>query len=376
MGSITSTTPTAQEPKRGLARRYYFDQEVFDEEMEKIFLKTWQCVGHVSEFPTSRCYKVFNIAGESILVIRQDDDSFQAFHNHCVHRGHPLLSGSGTLRTVTCPYHGWSYNVDGTLRLAPHAKQCAAFSCLETKPRLKSVQLDVFLGFVFVNCDAEAPALSAWLGEEEALLRSFLPEIESSQFVCETGLRHQANWKVSVENYNECYHCPIVHATSLARGVLDIKEGYSLRSQGATIFQEGVANTKHEKQYDYDTQQGGRGDRAGSWFFFPNFSLVSYPGGFLSVRQWFPESIGETTYLYRWFAGPGMAEDEVRKLMNAHATTTGAEDGAITAEVYRGMKSRFYEPGYLVTDDENRSSISDSGVAYLQDLYRSAMGIV
>lgn len=358
---------------RGLAREYYFDPGIYARELEQVFLKTWQCVGHVSEFPEARSYKVFPIAGESIAVVRQDDGSFKAFHNHCIHRGHPLLEGSGKVRGITCRYHGWTYNADGSLRRAAQAQHCKAFGDIASGLHLKPVRLEAFLGFVFINCDPEAAPIADWLGGEADLIREYLPNIENHHFVCETGLNHNANWKVSVENYNECYHCPLVHSSSLAHGVLDITEGYTVRTSGAAIFQEGAAQTKNEKQYDYDVSHGPRGDRAGSWFFFPNFSIVSYPGGFLSVRQWLPEAIDRTVYLYRWFGAEGISDDDVRALMKVHAETTGAEDGVVTNDVYRGMASRFYEPGPLVTDDAQCSSISDNGVAYFQKLYRKAM---
>ena len=164
------------------------------------------------------------------------------------------------------------------------------------------MRLEIFCGFVFVNLDDDANPLAPTLIGLEEELRSFHPNPDTLRFVCETAIEHDCNWKVSVDNYNECYHCPNVHSTSLVKDVLAL-EGYTVEARGPTIWHLGKAQTQNEKQYAYDPSHGQRGGDYDSFFIWPNTSLACYPGGFVSIRQWQPVSYRQTFYRYRWLSG-------------------------------------------------------------------------
>ena len=159
---------------------------------------------------------------------------------------------------------------------------------------------------MFVNLDDDAPPVTEIFGQAKDEIESFMPDPSTYRYVCETAVEHDCNWKISVENYNECYHCPTVHRTSLTRGVLDLAD-YVLEPRDYVISHLGKAQTRNEKQYNYDTNHGARGAEYGAWFLWPSVSITCYPGGFMSVRQWLPRSYRKTVYLYRWFSDGAIA---------------------------------------------------------------------
>ena len=344
----------------------YIDPAVFEVDKLKVFYRTWQCVGHVSELAKPGYFLTHPVVDEEILVVRGDDSELRAFFNVCRHRGHPVAEGRGWRQALVCRYHGWTYNLDGKFRAAPQASAEDLRRCESL--RLRQVGLEVFCGFVFVNLDDAAPALAPTLEGLEEELRSFHPEPATLRFVCETGIEHECNWKVSVDNYNECYHCPNVHASSLVKGVLAL-DGYTIEMKGPAIWHLGKAQTTNEKQYDYDPLYGQRGGDYGSFFIWPNVSIACYPGGFVSLRQWLPVAHRKTIYLYRWFSDGQLPDSEVENVMRTHRETTGAEDAVVVAKVQRGMESQAFSPGPYVIGD-GRGAMTEAGLAHLHELYR------
>lgn len=352
-----------------LSANHYIDPLAFETDKQKIFYRTWQCVGHVSEVAERGAFLTFKVVDEEILVVRGDDSVLRAFFNVCRHRGHPVAEGSGNRRTLVCGYHGWTYELDGKFRAAPQAnpddlRQCEGL-------RLRAVQLEVFCGFVFVNLDGAARALAPTLAGLADEFGSFHADPTKLRFVCETAIEHDCNWKISVDNYNECYHCPNVHATSLVKGVLAL-EGYTVEAKGAAIWHLGKAQTENERQYNYDSSHGQRGGDYGSFFIWPNTSLACYPGGFVSIRQWLPVNYRKTIYRYRWLSDGQLADSEVHTVMQKHRDSTGAEDAVVVAKVQRGMESQAFAPGPYIIGD-GIGAMTEMAVRHLHELYRQAI---
>ena len=368
-GSIMGGKAETSGPVSGLAARNYTDPTTFELEKEKIFYRTWHCAGHASELTETGSYVTAQVVDEEILVVRGEDGRLRAFHNVCRHRGHPLLEGRGRCgAAIVCPYHAWRYGLDGRLLRAGAIEPVALGAA---RIALARVRLEEFCGLVFVNLDPEAPSLHSQIGRASDSIKSFVPDPAALKFVCEARIEHACNWKISVENYNECYHCPTVHGRSLTRGVLDL-EGYTVEPQGPVIFHLGKAQTRNEKLYDYDVRQGARGAEYGAWFIWPAMAINCYPGGFFSLRQWLPQDRRTTVYLYRWFSGEGIDDSDVEGLMRTHRDTTGAEDAAVVAKVQKGVESRAYEPGPLMIGS-GPEALSERGVAHFHDLYRQAL---
>ncbi|MCP4767601.1 MAG: aromatic ring-hydroxylating dioxygenase subunit alpha [Gammaproteobacteria bacterium] len=355
-----------------LAAKYYTDPACFTQDRDTVFYRSWQCVCHLSEVANSGDFATLAIVDENVFVVRDRHGKLGAFYNICRHRGHPLVEGFGRGKNVlTCPYHAWTYDLSGQLQRAPGASKTDALSCDQIQ--LRKLRLEVFCGFVFVNLDDDAASLSSQAPDLEAELMSFHPDLEALRFACETSIEHDSNWKISIENYNECYHCPTVHANSLTRGVLSM-DGYTTSPHEQMIWHEGKVQTVNQKQYDYDLTRSPRaGDYAGYWL-WPNVSLCCYPGEFFTIRQWLPINYRNTIYRYRWFSDGVLADAEVEALMHKHRSTTGAEDAVVVAKIQKGMESRAFEPGPYILGD-GVGAMSEVGVRHFHDLYRKAIDI-
>jgi len=353
-----------------LAARYYTEPRWYESDKENIFYRTWQCVCHVSEVAQPGAFATLRIADENVFVIRNDDGALQAFYNVCRHRGHPLVDGFGRVRKrLVCPYHAWSYDTQGRLQSVPGLGDEEQLSCDQIQ--LKSIHIEEYCGFVFVNLDEGATALRDQIAGFDDVFRTYFPNPDKLVFVCETSIDHDCNWKLSVENYNECYHCPTVHGTSLTKGVLSM-EGYTTVPQGRMIWHEGKAQTKNEKQYDYDLTKSPRAGDYGAYWTWPNVSFCFYPGGYFTIRQWLPVSWRKTIYRYRWFSDGSIPDEDVRALMEKHRQTTGAEDEAVVSRIQSGMESRSFEPGPYVIGD-GVGAMSEVGLRHFHDLYRETL---
>ena len=213
---------SARDMKPALAPHFYSSAEVFRAETDRIFHRQWFCAGRVEQIAAKGDCLHVAVAGESLLLLRGRDDGLRGFYNVCRHRGSRLLRSpplpdvmapramrSGTFgAAVVCPYHAWSYNLDGTLRAAPYVRfdeQCSkdGFS-------LVPIHVDTWGGFIFVNLSATTPAplLEQLAAPVSMLARYPLQDLRrGAQLVYDV----RANWKVIMENYNECYHCGPVH---------------------------------------------------------------------------------------------------------------------------------------------------------------------
>lgn len=359
------------QPNTPLSAHYYTEPAHFEVDKERIFYRTWQCVCHVSEVAEPGDFKTHSVVDEDIFVVRDKDGALRAYYNVCRHRGHPVVEGSGSGKHVlVCPYHSWTYKLSGELQRAPGAGPNDRLSCQQIN--LRAVRVEVFLGFVFVNLDDQAAPMRDGLEAYEANLLSFHPDPSRLKFVCETEIAHRCNWKLTVENYNECYHCPTVHAQSLARGVLDM-EGYTTTPNGRTIWHDGKAQSQNAKQYDYDVTASARAGDYGAYWIFPNVSLCCYPGGYFTIRQFLPIAWNRTIYRYRWFSSGAIEDQAVVDLMHKHKATTGAEDEAVVSKIQKGMQSRAFEPGPYIIGD-GCGAMSEVGIRHFHQLYREAIG--
>jgi glycine betaine catabolism A len=209
---------------KSLPKHYYLSDEIFGLEKERIFFKEWFCAGRAEELPEPGSYLVVEIAGESILVVRTKTGSLKAFYNVCRHRGCRLVLGaverphggdddaSGRFKGhIRCPYHSWTYDLQGTLKGAPFSGDIPDFDPADFS--LHPVKVETWGGFFFVclsdDPTSTAPTLGTALGAvPERLKRYPLEALRSAKRITYDVT---ANWKVVMENYNECYHCAGVH---------------------------------------------------------------------------------------------------------------------------------------------------------------------
>ncbi len=186
--------------------RFYTSQAVFNYEKEAIFAKSWICVAHVSELANPNDYVTREIIGENIVIVRGRDKVLRAFFNVCPHRGHQLLQGAGKAKNViTCPYHAWTFKLDGSLAYARNCENVANFD--KDLATLTPVKLEEYAGFVFINMDMDASTVEEQLPGLGTKVLEACPEVYDLKLAARFTTATPANWKSIVDNYLECYHC-------------------------------------------------------------------------------------------------------------------------------------------------------------------------
>lgn len=192
-----------------LPGRFYHDPAIYRQELQTIFSKMWLCVGREEEIEKPGDYLTRTVGGDSVIVVRDADGRVNAFHNVCRHRGSRLLSessGSG-LRHLQCPYHAWTYGLDGALRVAPHMEDARDFD--RSQFGLNRVRLERWDGFLFINFSDEGPDLMEFLGEMGTKFARYgMGGLRRGKRIDYTVA---TNWKMLAENYSECYHCALIH---------------------------------------------------------------------------------------------------------------------------------------------------------------------
>jgi Rieske 2Fe-2S family protein len=192
-----------------LPGRFYHDPAIYRQELQTIFAKMWLCVGREEEIEKPGDYVTRTVGGDSVIVVRDTGGRINAFHNVCRHRGSRLLSessGSG-LRHLQCPYHAWTYGLDGALRVAPHMEDARDFD--RSQFGLNRVRLERWDGFLFINFSDDGPDLMQFLGEMGTKFARYgMGGLRRGKRIDYTVA---TNWKMLAENYSECYHCALIH---------------------------------------------------------------------------------------------------------------------------------------------------------------------
>jgi len=338
--------------QRSLPKGAYVDAGFYQREQRRIFWDQWVYAGRAESWSEPGSYTVLDVSGESIIVVRGRDGELHAHVNLCRHRGSRLLCGDGTLRgAIRCPYHGWAYDLDGALLAAP-------FVALEEVPdesrRLHAVALAQWAGFVFVHLtpeNAAAPGGSLWehLGAiPERLARYPLADLRAARSILYDV---RANWKVLLENYNECYHCAIVHP-ELCRVVpafkrnggadLDWEHGIPHREGAYTFTFSGT--TRREPFPGLDEAQRTRHNGE---LIYPNF-MLSLSSDHVAAFRLLPDGPERTAIVCDFLFHPLEMEKpgfdpsdavEFWDLVNRQDWTT-------CERVQDGMRSRMFEFGY------------------------------
>ncbi|HVS64501.1 MAG TPA: aromatic ring-hydroxylating dioxygenase subunit alpha [Thermoanaerobaculia bacterium] len=226
----TTATRTAG-GARALDREYYVSGEIFRRERERIFLESWLYAGHVSEIAEPGAYLLFELDDESVVVLRDRKGDLQAFANVCRHRGSRLCAeASGKLGDrIRCPYHSWSYRLDGRLATAPNMDEVAGFDASEHG--LIPVPMTIWQGLVFLSLAPAPPPLTDRLVELETRVEPWrLAELEVTE---RRVYEVDANWKLFFQNYSECYHCPTAHP--LLNRLSPYRNSSSELSEGAVL---------------------------------------------------------------------------------------------------------------------------------------------
>ena len=318
-------------------------------ERERIFSGQWLCVGHQSQIAGGGEYFVQDVAGESLVFLRNQPGEVRGFYNVCRHRGTRLCEEqSGQFReTIQCPYHAWTYGLDGRLVGAPQMDQVEGFD--KTEHSLQAVRLALWEGFIFVNLAENPSAFETFFAP---LIGKFsrwnLPKLRPARRI---AYHVRANWKLIFENYSECYHCPLVHPAlskltpydsaendlcdgPFLGGFMPITKGRSLTMSGHACALP-VGDIQSEEQH-----------RVFYYSIFPNMLLSLHPD-YVLVHQLWAQSPDRTLILCDWFFHPDAfdrpdfhPEDAV-----AFWDMTNRQDWHVCELSQQGIASRAYQPG-------------------------------
>ena len=210
----------------------YRDQSVLEAEVRAIFRRSWVSVGRVDRWRQKGDYAVVEVGGASLIVLRDGEGALKAYSNVCRHRGARLFSGEGNCQVVRCPFHRWTYTLDGRLLTAPRMNESPDF--VSDDYGLVSVRLETADGFAFVNLDSGAPALASTLGDFSRLHAPWsLGKLVTTR---RREFEVECNWKGFLEVFNEYYHLPYVHPDSLSKLYRDPDEPTEVTGQYASQF--------------------------------------------------------------------------------------------------------------------------------------------
>ncbi len=344
--------------ERTLTYDKYTDPKVLEKEMDLVFSRSWQLVGHVSQVEKAGDFFTAEVAGEPIIVNRGKDEVVRAFYNVCPHRATKLeKNAAGNKKILQCAYHGWTFKLDGQLNKAPNFRgedeACVKDACL------RSVRMEILESLIFVNLDDNAKPLSESYGDffERLSKNSFLSELKRTGQKTRT---FKANWKAFMDNYLECDHCHVAHPSFVA--ALDMNdyqiitcENYSM--QGTIV--------KPDKKYgtvdlNDAEMQGGQ-----FYWLWPNLMLTIYPGpGNMATIQIIPIDHETSMAVYTYYFRDENLSQAEKDLMTFAEQVRSEDIGLVELEQI-GFRSRAFSKG--------RYSSSEKAIVQFHEMVLEAL---
>jgi len=318
---------------------WYVDERIAALERQYVFGGTWQVVAGLDQLKCPGRFVTRELAGEPILVVRSQDGELRAFYNVCRHHAAAVVAEmEGTASIFRCPYHGWSYGLDGALKGAPEFEGVCNFD--RTQNGLVPVQVGVWEQFVFVNLDAKASPLEAFLGRLVDRTRPL--DLMRPRFFERRTYSLNCNWKVFVDNYLDGgYHVPHLHKA--LNSVLDYRQ-YTIENEDRYCLQSSPMVAGNEDAATSATRQGDR-----AWYFwqYPNFMINLY-AGYMDTNLVLPDGVDRCKVIFDFYfddVGPEAAERNRQSI--AVGERVNDEDVGICESVQRGLHSRAYAAGRL-----------------------------
>ncbi len=358
--------------------RFYTDPAVHEFEQERVFAREWCYVAHRSQLPNRGDHLVVELAGRSVVVVA-DGDGHRAFHNVCQHRGHQLVAESGhTPNVLVCPYHAWSYALDGRLRGAPHARDVPDFdrSCVSLTP----VGLDEIGGFLFVNLDPDARPLRDVAPGFEPRLRSMVGESEHLRLASESRFGIEANWKVVTENFLEAYHVEFSGPAHQALGNIIDPSTYRFEIDGRVIEYTAGGGAPEVLPYEVhgtDDFTSTAGVPFHQIFLYPNMTFSVFPGtNMVFVFDMSPSGPETTAERIQYFTLDGHLQRPSDQAEAFISRELNHEDIALVEGVQRGLRSPGYRPGRYMVDAAGEAGWGEQFVHHFVLTHLRALGVV
>src|SRR6202167_280065 len=346
----------------------FTDQAIFEREREAIHFRSWHYAGTTQELLKPGDYLTARIVDQSIIIIRGQDGELRGFYNVCQHRAHELLQGRGRVHKITCPYHAWTYGTDGRFSGARGTATLKDFNA--TAFNLKPVRIEVFAKtFIFFNLDPAAVPLHDQAADLAADLEAEVPSF--NRLTVAPGLASaeiQANWKVAVDNYLECYHCRNAHPALAS--LMDLG---SFRVDVHPFWMSHKAELGRPDNAAYPVLPNAANTRTLWWWLWPTTTFNVLPGSAeLSVFSFFPLGVGSTLQWGQRFGIPGDPVDAKRERYRNGPLTE--EDVALVESVQRGLHSRGYSSGRFIDDGDGE--VTERATHQFHRLVAGALGLL
>jgi Rieske 2Fe-2S family protein len=342
-----SSTPSTTSTLPGF---YYTSADLLREEFERIFYENWVCCGREEKISRPGQYFLQEIGTENIIILRDQQGEVRAFYNVCRHRGTRMCTepNGKFSNSIQCPYHAWTYALDGRLIGGPHMEDVSAFE--KSEYPLNSVGVKVWEGMIYINLSHQPQAFEEVFGTLQNKFTNWnLPALKAGGKI-EYDVK--ANWKLIVENYSECYHCPLVHPelSSLSpyrSGENDLSNGpflggsmllnhdvgsLTMSREACGVPISGVSDKDMDKVYYYSI--------------FPN-SLLSLHPDYVMLHTLWPQSYDRTLIICEWLFEPETLESAEFNPQDAIGfwDITNRQDWHVCELSQLGVQSRSYRPG-------------------------------
>lgn len=331
---MTDYEPKALSKATTLPSSWYLDPEFLERERERLFHRSWQWVGRSEDVAAPGDFFAAEILGEPIVVARPHDSSeLRGLSNVCRHRAALIAQGKGSAKLLQCPYHGWTYALDGKLRRAPEMEGTEDFDVDDIC--LPAVRVEEWAPLIFASLAPSGPSFRETAPAiAEEVERAGFP-IQKMTFRERREYLVEANWKIYVDNYLEGYHIPMIHPALYRELDYDNYRVEAYRYHASQIAPLRPSKGKKDEKVLY-------------YWVFPNIMLNFYPGS-LQANSVIPLTHDKTLTVFEWY---GLPDEDLEEAI-AFSHQVQLEDVAISNSVAKGLRSRSYEGGRLCAKREN-----------------------
>ena len=356
------------ERARAMPPSVYTSEDLLAHELRDIFAQDWFCVGRATALSKPGDYVTVELAGQAIIVLRNKEDQLRAMSNVCRHRMSTLLEGRGNKSSIVCPYHAWTYNLDGSLRGAPAMTRNDGF-CKE-EYQLPEVRCEEWLGWVFVTLNPEAGPVAGQLAKVEDLVGDYDMGAYTETFF-ETHVWN-TNWKVLAENFMESYHLPVCHSGTIG-GLSKLDEMICPPGEAAFNYHTILKNDSLKIALAHPNNTRLEGERRRTTYLlaiYPSLLITLTPGYFWYLTL-HPLGVGQVRIGFGGGMSPDYVDDADAQAHFAQLKTllddVNVEDKGCTEKVYRGLSSQAAMPGHL-------SHLERPNFEFAQYIYRRVKG--
>ena len=356
------------ERARAMPPSVYTSEDFLAHELRDIFAQDWFCVGRATALSKPGDYVTVELAGQAIIVLRNKEDQLRAMSNVCRHRMSTLLEGRGNKSSIVCPYHAWTYNLDGSLRGAPAMTRNDGF-CKE-EYQLPEVRCEEWVGWVFVTLNPEAGPVAGQLAKVEDLVGDYDMGAYTETFF-ETHVWN-TNWKVLAENFMESYHLPVCHSGTIG-GLSKLDEMICPPGEAAFNYHTILKNDSLKIALAHPNNTRLEGERRRTTYLlaiYPSLLITLTPGYFWYLTL-HPLGVGQVRIGFGGGMSPDYVDDADAQAHFAQLKTllddVNVEDKGCTEKVYRGLSSQAAMPGHL-------SHLERPNFEFAQYIYRRVKG--